>query len=140
MSRQSIGRVTLAVVASYLANGILITATEQFFSAVRPGVDRTPPLYYFAVDLISQCLYTVVGGYLCCLIARPSRPVAMACLIDLGVLVGAVSLVESWNTEPHWYGIALFLVYPPCVRIGWTFKGRAVGRLSLGFVNQDLKQ
>ena len=67
----------------------------------------------------SQCLYTIAGGYLCRLIAR-SRRVAMAGLIGLGILVGTFSLSNSWSAEPHWYGIALFVAFPPCVWIGWT--------------------
>ncbi len=118
MSLKTLGRAVLAVIAGYLANGILVAGTEQLFSLLMPGVNGTPPLYYFVVDLISQCLCTVVGGYLCSLIARPSQHAAIAGLIGLGVLVGTVSLVVSWRTEPHWYGIALLVVYPPCVWIG----------------------
>ncbi len=42
----------------------------------------------------------------------------MAGLLGLGVTVGTVSLIAFWKTEPHWYGIALLAVYPPCVWIG----------------------
>jgi hypothetical protein len=130
MSRASVGRIILAVAAGYIADGILVALTEQLLSLRAPSVDATQPLYYFVVDLISQCLYTVVGGYLCCVIARPDLRAAMAGLMGLGVLVGAVSLVSSWKTEPHWYGIGLLAVYPPCVWIGWTLKGRANGESS----------
>ncbi len=77
------------------------------------------PLYYFVTDLISQCVYTIVGGFLCCAVAGPAQRAALAGLMGLGVLVGTVSLVASWKTEPHWYGVALLAVYPPCVWIGW---------------------
>ena len=117
-------RVILAVVAGYLADGILVVATEQVLSLRARGVGATQPLHYFVMDLISQCVYTVVGGYVCCAIARPTRRAAMAGLMGLGVLVGTMSLVWSWKTEPHWYGIALLAVYAPCVWIGWTLKDR----------------
>jgi hypothetical protein len=120
MSRGSIGRVILAVLGGYIANAILVAATEQLLSLLIPGVGATPPFYYFVFDVISQCLYTVAGGFLCCLIAGPSQQAALAGLIALGVLVGTVFLVGSWKTEPHWYGIALVVVYSPCVWIGWT--------------------
>ena len=129
ISRKSIGRVILAVVAGYVANGILVAVTEYSLGA--RGVAATQSLYYF-VDLTSQCLYTVVGGYLCCAIAGSSQRAAMAGLMGLGVLVGTVSLVSSWKAEPHWYGIALLAVYPPCVWIGWTLKGRANGQSTSG--------
>lgn len=130
MSRGSVARIILAVVAGYIANGILVVATEHLLSFRAPGADATHPLYYFVVDLISQCLYTVVGGYLCCVIARPAQRAAMGSLMGLGVLVGTVSLASSWKAEPHWYGIALLAVYPPCVWIGWTLKDRALGQSS----------
>lgn len=115
MSRRSIGRTILAAVVGYTANGMLVVATEQLLSS-----RATQPLY-FVVDLISQCLYTVIGGYLCCVVAG-SRRVAMAGLMSLGVLVGTISLATSWKTEPRWYGITLLAVYPPCVWIGWRLR------------------
>jgi hypothetical protein len=49
------------VVAGYAANAILVVATEQLLlPLIRDG---RPPLYYFVADLISQCFYTVAGGY-----------------------------------------------------------------------------
>jgi hypothetical protein len=55
------GRIILAVVAGYAANAILVVATEQLLlPLIRDG---RPPLYYFVADLISQCFYTVAGGY-----------------------------------------------------------------------------
>jgi len=130
MSKRSVGRIVLGVASGYIVNGVLVAATEQLLSTRVPRVDATQPLRYFVVDLISQCLYTVVAGYLCCLIARPTQRAALISLIGLGLLVGTVSLVSSWKAEPHWYGIALLAVYPPCVWIGWTLKSRANGQSS----------
>lgn len=124
MARASLGRTVVAVVASYLTNAILVVATEQLLSLRAPSGATTPRLYYFVVDLISQCLYAVVAGYLCCVIAQPSQRVAVAGLIGLGLTVGTVSLITSWESDPHWYGIALLAVYAPCVWIGWSFGGR----------------
>lgn len=121
MSRKSVTRIILAILAGYLADGVLVAATERLFGILVPGVDITPPRYYFIVDLLTQCLYTVMGGYLCCLIARSQR-VAMAGLISLGLGVGTLSLIGSWNGEPRWYGITLLLVYPPCAWIGWIVR------------------
>jgi hypothetical protein len=123
MSRASVGRTIVAVIAGYVTNAILVVATEQLLSSLAPGSAK-PQLYYLVVDLVSQCLYTVAAGYLCCVIARPSQRVAMAGLIGLGLSVGTFSLVGSWQSEPHWYGIALLVVYAPCVWTGWALRGR----------------
>lgn len=111
MSGRSIKRITLAIVVGYAANGILVVVSEQLLLLHSQNLAATQPSY-FVVDLITQCLYTVVGGYLCCAIAGPVQRAAMTGLIGLGVFVGAVSLVTSWKTEPQWYGIALL----PCTR------------------------
>ena len=77
---------------------------------------------YFVIDLITQCIYTVAGGYVCHLVARSSEKAALTGLIGLAMVVGTVSLVTSWNSEPHWYGIALLAVYPPCAWAGWMLQ------------------
>ncbi len=130
MSRRSIKRIILAVVAGYAANGILVAVSEQLLLLHTQSSAATNQPSYFVVDLITQCLYTVVAGYLCCAIAGPVQRAAMTGLMALGVFVGAVSLVTSWKTEPQWYGIALLAVYPPCVWIGWTLKSRVNGHPS----------
>jgi hypothetical protein len=103
---------------------VLIVVTEQFLSSLAPRGDATPSLYSFVVDLISQCLIQVAAGYLCCVIARPSNNFALIGLIGLGLSVGTVSLVASWKSEPHWYGVGLLLVYAPCVWIGWALRSQ----------------
>ena len=107
-------RVLFAVLAGYLADAALVAVTEQILRSSR---------YYLVVDLVTQCLYTVAGGYLCCRLAKSQRA-ALAGLIALGMVVGTVSLVTSWAAEPHGYGTALLAVYAPCVWIGWTFGQR----------------
>ena len=127
----SVGRTILAVIAGYLTNAVLIVVTEQFLSSLAPRSDATPPLCYFVIDLIRQCLIQVAAGYLCCVIARPSQRIALTGLIGLGLLVGTIFLVASWKSEPHWYGLGLLFVYAPCVWIGWALRGPVKPR-SLG--------
>jgi hypothetical protein len=93
----------LAVIAGYGTSAILVAGTEQFLPIASHAMAS---IHYFVLDVISQCLYTVIGGYVCCVIAQSLRRLAMWGLIGLGVLAGTVSLIASWQTEPHWYGIA----------------------------------
>lgn len=113
------GRAVLAVLAGYIANAILVAASEALLSRLTRGAT---PLSYFVVDLFTQCIYTIVGGYICRQVARSSTKAPLGGLISLAMLMGTISLVTSWKSEPHWYGIALLAVYPPCAWVGWRLK------------------
>lgn len=125
MAKASAGRVVVfAVVAGWVTNAILVGLTEVLLWTIMrsPGV-KLPPSYYI-IDLIFQCCFTVAGAYLCCVIARSSRRVAMFSLMCLGLLIGGLSLPSSWSHEPHWYRIALLAVWVPCVWLGWMLRSR----------------
>jgi hypothetical protein len=101
MLRGDVGRTILAVIVGYTASAVLVAATEQLLPRLIASTK------YFVADLITQCLYATAGGYLCCLIAkRCKRWIALVALMSLGFLVGTISLITSWKTEPHWYEIA----------------------------------
>lgn len=123
------GRVVLAVVVGWVTNAIMVGLTEVLlWTMMRSPAGKLPGSYYI-IDLIFQCCFTVVGAYLCCVIARPSRRPAMFGLMLLGLLIGGLSLPPSWSREPHWYRIALLVVWVPCVWIGWSLRSRrAVGK------------
>ena len=112
-----IGRLVSAVTAAYVVNAILVAATNQILSPI--AADSKRRLDFLVIDLISQCVYTIVAGYLCAAIAGPLRHGAITSLIGLGLTVGTFSLVTSWNREPHWYSISLLLVYAPCAWVGY---------------------
>ena len=112
-------RTILAVLAGYGANAVLVAATEQVLLRFRRGTS------YFATDLITQCLYEVVAGYVCCLVSeRPKRRLAVFVLIGLGLLIGTISVVTYWNTEPYWYQFGLLFVWAPSVWIGYVLADR----------------
>ena len=114
----------LAVVAGWVTNAILVGVTELLlWTSMRSAGGKLPGRYYM-IDLICQCCFTVVGGYLCCMIAGPSRRVAMFSLMALGLLIGGLFLPSSWSREPHWYRIALLAVWVPCVWMGWRLGSR----------------
>ena len=122
MSKTGIGRMAVAVIGAYVANAILVVATNQILSPMAADAKRQPD--FLVIDLISQCVYTIVAGYLCAVMAGALQRPAMASLISLGLAVGTFSLITSWNTEPHWYGICLLLVYAPCVWLGGQLRWR----------------
>jgi hypothetical protein len=122
MAKTGIGRLVSAVTAAYVVNAILVVATNQILSPM--AADSKRQLDFLVIDLISQCVYTIVAGYLFAVMAGAIQRRAMASLISLGLTVGTFSLITSWNTEPPWYGISLLLVYAPCVWLGCWLRGR----------------
>jgi len=121
MSRTGVRCTLIAIIASYVTFIGMVVATEVFLSRRAPSVAIGRA--YFGSDLVIQCFYTVVAGYMCCAIGRSQRA-ALAGLTGIGLVVGAVSLVTSWKSEPHWYGIGLYISYAPCLWVGWTLRDR----------------
>jgi hypothetical protein len=105
--------ILLAVVLAYVANALLIVGTEQLLA--RAFSDAK----YFVADVVAQSVIQVGCGYLCSLIANARSGPAIVGLIAIGLLVGGFSLAASWHADPHWYGIALILVYAPSVWVGY---------------------
>ena len=124
MSSNGTGRIFLAVAAGYLLNVVLIVATDSIFLRWMPPKGSVLPLSYFVTDVVSQCIIQMLAGYVCRWIGGAAQPISLAVLVALGILVGGVSLRYSWTAEPHWYGIALLVVYTPCVGIGWATRAR----------------
>ena len=77
-----------------------------------------PPLYYFAISLVTDFLYSILGGYACAVIATNHRRGATLGLIVLGSAIGIVAQAILWRTVPHWFGIGLLVLYPVAVWIG----------------------
>lgn len=121
MSRVEAARTILGPVAGYAANAAMIAVTEAIYTRY---IDARA---YFVVDLITQVVATIIGGAVCCLIARRKKRIAVTGLTVLGLLIGTASLITSWNDEPHWYAIALLSVYAPCVWIGFALMNREDG-------------
>jgi hypothetical protein len=114
------GRAVVGVIAGYLAIGALVAFTDMLFARLVPGWKQMvqPPMYYFAVTLGMDFLYSILGGYVCAMIATTHRRGATLGLIVLGSAIGVVAQALLWKTVPHWFGIGLLLLYPLAVWIG----------------------
>jgi len=109
-------RTFLGVIAGYLTNAALVGISEITY------VRWLNARVYFGVDVVTQIVATIIGGYICCRIAQRTKRIAATNLMALGLTIGTISFVTSWNREPHWYGIALLAVYAPCVWIGYAMQ------------------
>ena len=120
------GRIVVAAIVGYVAIGLLVVTTDKVLAATIPGFAtlEVPPLLYFVVSLTTDTLYSVVGGYLCCVIARDRCRTATLVLIIGGEIAGIASQVALWRTVPHWFAIVLLLLYPPAVWIGSFLRSR----------------
>jgi hypothetical protein len=107
-------RIAAAVLAGYVAIGILVVLTDQIFAAAIPGFRAitTPPLYYFATVALTDTLYSVAGGYLCAAIARGAVRKATLGLMIFGEIFGVASTIIGWSVQPHWFAYALLVLFP----------------------------
>lgn len=118
-------RTVIAVIVGFLAIGALVRFTDMMFARFAHGFDpKSPPLYYFAVSLVTDFVYSIIGGYICALIAEERRQQATLWLVVVGEILGAVVQMVLWTVVPHWYGIGLLILYPLGVWIGSRLGGR----------------
>ena len=120
-------RLIMAVVCGYAGTGVLIFLTDQLFGLFIPGFKtmKMPPLYYFAVSLCLDTLYSIAGGYICAVIAQGLSRTATWGLILFGEGMGLAATIMLWKTVPHWWSLALMVLYPPAVWIGSSLRTRA---------------
>jgi len=114
------GRAVVGVIAGYLATGAFVASTDMLFARLVAGWQQMgqPRLYYFAVTLGMDFLYSILGGYVCAVIATNHRRGATLGLIVLGSAIGLVAQALLWKTVPHWFGIGLLVLYPVAIWIG----------------------
>jgi uncharacterized membrane protein YoaT (DUF817 family) len=114
----------LAAIAGYAAIGVLVVTTDQIFSWVIPGFKTMamPPLFYFAVSLLTDFIYSAVGGYICSAIAGSSSKTATLILVILGEVIGILVAVVGWQTMPHYFVLGLLVLYPLGVFLGSGFQ------------------
>jgi hypothetical protein len=112
-------RTVIAVISGFLGIGILVRFTDMMFARMIQGWNpKDPPSYYFAVSRVTDFIYSIIGGYICALIAEEHRQKATLWLIVLGEVLGVVVQVVLWGIVPHWYAIGLLILYPLGVWIG----------------------
>lgn len=119
-------RMVLAILAGYVLIGVLVSITDRLFAMFLPGFAAVPahlPQSYFAASLVTDFVYSLIGGYVCGRIARERLWEATWCLIALGETIGVAAQFVMWSVVPHWFGIGLLVVYPIGVWIGSRLYG-----------------
>ena len=113
-----------AVVAGMLAIIILSIGTDVAMSSIgafpRQGASMSDAQYLIAT--VYRTVYAVIGGYIAARLA-PNRPMRHALILGtLGLILGIVGVVTTWNTKPvighEWYPIALVVLALPPAWLG----------------------
>lgn len=114
-----------AVLAGLFVNAFLASATDMLLVAI--GV--FPPLHEFGnpaaysdslllLALIYRTLFGVLGCYVTARLAT-SRPMAHSLVLGgIGVLIGTLGAIASWETWTHWYSLAIIAVTLPSAWLG----------------------
>jgi len=116
-----------AVVAGYISIGVLVVLTDTVLARLYPNdyvQGKAPPDSLLVVTMITATCYSVLGGRLTARLAARKPWGHVIGLIVLGEIMGVVSMVMFWTQQPHWYPLALLVLFPPAVWLG--------GRLRLG--------
>jgi hypothetical protein len=127
-------RIVAAVLGGYVGIGILVVLTDLVFAAVIPGFRAmtTLPTYYFVIVTFTDALYSIAGGYLCAYIARAAVSRATLGLMIFGEIAGIVSVVLGWHIQPHWFALALLVLFPPAVWFGSRLRSGSANRTMIG--------
>jgi hypothetical protein len=112
-----------AVVAGFLIVVVLSTATDAVLHAAGVYPPESEGLWdpgLNALALAYRCVFTVLAGYVCALLAPPPKMRAVWILAFLGLAGGLAGVIATWNMNlgPHWYPIALAATAIPTVWLG----------------------
>lgn len=114
-----------AVLAGLLSNALLSSATDVLLVAL--GV--FPPLREFGhpasfsdalllLALVYRTAYGVLGCYITARLAS-RRPMAHAMALGgIGLLIGVIGAVATWNVWTSWYSLAIVAVTLPSAWVG----------------------
>jgi hypothetical protein len=119
-------RAILAAIAGYLGIGVLVVFTDQLFSVAIAGMNSmaAPPRSYFLISLVTDFFYSFLGGYLCAALAKHEARRATMILLVGGELIGVIAMFALWHTVPHWFALALLVLFPAAVSAGSHFRRR----------------
>lgn len=116
-----------AVIAGFAVVVVLSTATDAALHAAGVYPPESEGLWdpgLNALALAYRCVFTVLGGFVCALLAPAPKMRAVWILAVLGLAGGLAGLIGTWNLNlgPHWYPIALAATAIPTVWLGgWLY-------------------
>lgn len=114
-------RSVASVVVSYVVVFALVSLSDPVLTHFFPTqfvAGKVPPTFLLWVSTAIFAAASVIGGWLCALIA-PSRIGAhLFSLFLLGEALGLLFTWRMWGQWPHWYSLTWLVVWPVCLWIG----------------------
>jgi nitrate/nitrite transporter NarK len=120
-------RSVAAIVASYIVVYGIVFASDPILALLFPGQyvsGKVPPTFLLWLTTAIFALASILGGWLCVLLA-PTRPVLhLFVLFLVGEAIGIVFTVGNWSMWPHWYSFVWLAIWPACLWVGgWARSG-----------------
>jgi MFS family permease len=120
-------RTILAVLGGWMSVGVLVVSTDLLLTQIYPDEYKRgsiPPDYLSGISLFTSTIWSVVGGWICALIAKDRHWRHNFYLILWGLLMGVVSAVMTWGQIQNWYQIGLIVAWPFAVSLGCWIRAR----------------
>lgn len=118
-------RSVVSVVLSYIVIYGIVFVSDPILTHFFPtqySVGKVPPTFLIWVSTAIFALASLLGGWLCVVIA-PSRPgVHLLVLFLVGEAVGLYFSIHNWGVWPHWTSFVWLIVYPIFLWIGGKLK------------------
>ena len=122
-----LGRSVWAIVAGFLAVVVLSIGTDVVLHqlGIYPPLGQRMSDRLFVWATVYRTIYGIFGSYLTARLA-PNRPMWHALLgAGIGMLVGTVGAIATWNKDmgPYWYPVILVVEGIPSAWIGARLYG-----------------
>jgi hypothetical protein len=113
----------IAIIAGFATMALLViistaAATRLMLGSAMSDTSARPTGAYLAVNLSYSLVFAALGGYISAAIATRAPLMHALILAGFVLLMGLMSLPQSWGKQPKWYSITICLVSPICVIAG----------------------
>jgi hypothetical protein len=121
-------RSILAVLGGWAVVGVLVVCTDFALMAMFPDQYKegvVPPDHLAGISLATSTLWSVVGGWVCALIAVRKPWHHLVALMVWGEILGIATAFYYWGKMQSWYLVGLPLLWIPAIFIGgWIKAGK----------------
>lgn len=118
-------RSVASVLVSYVVVYGIVILSDPVLMRLFPGqyvAGKVPPTFLLWITTAIFAAASILGGWLCLLMA-PSRPgIHVAALFAVGEVLGIYFTWHMWGQWPHWHSFVWLAVWPVCVWIGSSLR------------------